>query len=219
MLDSLLNCGNMLVGLYEHVPFLIDFLLFLTFFLGLTKAFFRDEYAVQARLGITLFMTFLFLFFEIKTGQTLKDLIGPWILVAVLLAAAAFYFLVYLTDMGVLGTLAICYSYAYIFASITVPELIKGIALYLNLIFIFAIVFAAVGFIVFIWKIFNITEKDEIITKEQASSSDFLKDAPDKAEEPQVETDVKAEPRQTVNEPVQAAEAKNPPKKRKVNKR
>jgi hypothetical protein len=60
-----------------------------------------------------------------------------------------------------------------------VPELIEGFEGLLGLLFIFSIVFAAVGLVIFIWKVFNITEKDEIeiLKQSEAPQSDFIKDA------------------------------------------
>ncbi|MEM4268138.1 MAG: hypothetical protein QXK37_04895 [Candidatus Woesearchaeota archaeon] len=149
-------------SLYNVAPYIIDLIIVLVFFLGFTALVFKDTYGVSARIGIAFTMTFAVIFWEIYAGDfTLAGYLGQWIVLAIAMSAAMLYFLIYMPDMGFTGMLAASCLYFIILLSISAYNIVERHALAINIAGTVMFLYTLFRFALFLWKIFNITERDE----------------------------------------------------------
>jgi hypothetical protein len=148
--------------LFQAIPLVFDLLLYFTIFLGITKNFFRDEYSIQTRLLITFLMTFAFMFFEIKTEQTLLSVAGYLSIGVILLAAGMFYLLINSDILGWHGSLGLSFAYAYFFSAGMFHDLAGKPAIFLNIILGISLIYGLARIVIHILRIMGLSGDEKL---------------------------------------------------------
>jgi hypothetical protein len=160
MLESLtIALIDLDVGVYKSVPIIVDVIIYIVLFFGITKAFFKDEYSLSARLGITALMVSAFLFFELMTKKNLLDTTGYLSIAVAVLAGAALYFIVNGEMLGRVGSVGVSLLFALVMSVIMHPDLFAKAGIFVNIVTAACVIYTLARIVLYIWRVFNITEE------------------------------------------------------------